>query len=167
MSGKVETPAWSYQLGLENGWMPKDPREAEGVCGNSNPWNPPLRSWQTGGAGAGNIPASVTASLAWPPPTISNAGAISLLPSYTSTGAIVTLPGPTFTTSQGSTATATVDVGNGWENSGDNAGMNVEVPTCSYLDPWIGPTAAPPSPLCGGAARRYEPRRPQITSPPL
>ncbi|KAF9012075.1 glycoside hydrolase superfamily, partial [Cyathus striatus] len=23
--GKVESPAWSYQLGLEQGWMPKDP----------------------------------------------------------------------------------------------------------------------------------------------
>jgi len=145
--------------------MPKDPREAAGVCGNTNPWNPPLRPWQTGGAGAGNIPASATDALSWPPPTISNAGAISLLPSYTSTGTIVTLPGPTFTT-KGSTATATVDVGNGWANAADNAGMYVEVPTCSYLDPWIGPTAAPPSPLCTGAARRHEPRRPQITPPP-
>ncbi|EDR10975.1 glycoside hydrolase family 5 protein, partial [Laccaria bicolor S238N-H82] len=33
VSGTVETPAWSYQLGLENGWMPKDPRQAIGACG--------------------------------------------------------------------------------------------------------------------------------------
>jgi glucan 1,3-beta-glucosidase len=166
----VETPAWSYQLGLEQGWMPKDPREAVGVCGNTSPWNPPLRSWQTGGAGAGNIPATASAALAWPPPVISNAGSISLLPSYTSTGTLVTLPGPTFTTSSGSTATATIDVGNGWANPADSNGMFVDIPTCSYLDPWIGPTAAPPSPLCSGARRRNnkarEPREPQITPPP-
>ncbi|KAL0567110.1 hypothetical protein V5O48_014886, partial [Marasmius crinis-equi] len=29
-SGKVESPAWSYSLGLQNGWIPKDPREANG-----------------------------------------------------------------------------------------------------------------------------------------
>lgn len=148
-TGKVETPAWSYQLGLENGWMPKDPREASGICGNTNPWTPPLQPWQTGGAGAGNIPSSVTASLAWPPPTISNAGALSLLPSYTPTGPIPTLSGPTFTAaSSGSTPTASIDVGNGWANPADTAGLMVAAASCSYLDPWVGPTAAPPSPLC-------------------
>ncbi|TFK42709.1 exo-beta-1,3-glucanase [Crucibulum laeve] len=156
VSGKVETPAWSYQLGLENGWMPKDPRAAVGVCGGSNPFVPPLQAWQTGGAGAGNIPASVSSALEWPPATLSNAGAVSTLPSYTPTGPIPTLAGPTFTL-QSSTATPTVDVGNGWANPSDNAGVFVEISTCSYLDPWISPTVAPPSPLCaGGARRRYE-----------
>ncbi|RDB21561.1 putative glucan 1,3-beta-glucosidase D [Hypsizygus marmoreus] len=162
VTGKVETPAWSYQLGLEQGWMPKDPRAAQGVCGNSNPWTPPLKSWQTGGAGADNIPASVTRDLAWPPPVISNGGAVSLLPSYTPTGTVVTLPPPTFTHS--GSATATIDAGNGWANAGDTDGMMVAVPSCSYLDPWVGPTANPPSPLCsGGARRRYEPREPMTT----
>lgn len=134
--------------------MPKDPREAEGVCGNTNPWSPPLQAWQTGGAGAGDIPSSASAALAWPPPTISNGGPVSLLPSYTPTGTIVTLPGPSFTHSSGSTATASVDVGNGWANPADTDGLMVAIPSCSYLDPWIGPTANPPSPLCSGAARR-------------
>jgi len=52
-TGKVETPAWSYKLGLEQGWMPTDPREAHGACGNTDPFVPPLKPWQTGGAGAG------------------------------------------------------------------------------------------------------------------
>ncbi|GLB35077.1 putative glycoside hydrolase family 5 protein [Lyophyllum shimeji] len=167
VTGKVETPAWSYQLGLENGWMPKDPREAQGFCGNPNPWTPPLAPWQTGGAGAGNIPAAVSASLAWPPPVISNGGPISSLPSYTPTGTVVTLPPPTFTHSGSSTATATVDAGSGWANPADNDGMYVPVASCSYLDPWIGPNAAPPSPLCGaGSHRRDEAREPIITPAP-
>ena len=33
--------------------MPTDPRLSEGVCENSDPFNPPLQAWQTGGAGAG------------------------------------------------------------------------------------------------------------------
>ena len=131
--------------------MPTDPRAAVGVCGNSNPWKPPLQAWQTGGAGAGNIPASVSASLAWPPATLSTGGAISTLPSYTPTGAIITLPGPTFTSS-GSSATATVNVGNGWVNSADNQELFVAIPTCSYLDPWVNPASPPPSPLCSGSA---------------
>lgn len=163
VSGTVETPHWSYQLGLENGWMPKDPRQAIGSCGNSNPWQPPLEAWQTGGAGADNIPASVTSALAWPPPQISNAGPVTALPSYTPTGTLKTLPVPTFTKSGG----ATVSAGNGWQNPTDSAGMYLPIPTCSYLDPWVGPTAAPPSPLCGGGSRReLETPEPTITAAP-
>ncbi|KDR81484.1 hypothetical protein GALMADRAFT_239455 [Galerina marginata CBS 339.88] len=160
VSGTVETPAWSYQLGLQNGWMPTDPRDAIGVCGNSNPWNPPLLSWQTGGAGAGNIPASASSNLAWPPATLSTGGAISSLPSYTPTGPIPTLPIPTFTAAG---STSTINAGNGWANSADNQGMNVNIPTCSYLDPWVDPGSAPPSPLCSAAAAR---RGPLITPAP-
>ncbi|CAE6455234.1 unnamed protein product, partial [Rhizoctonia solani] len=36
--GTIASPLWSYQLGLEGGWMPKDPREAAGSCSNSSPW---------------------------------------------------------------------------------------------------------------------------------
>ncbi|KAG6854911.1 hypothetical protein C0991_009734 [Blastosporella zonata] len=167
ITGKVETPHWSYQLGLQNGWMPTDPRSAIGYCGNSNPWSPPLEAWQTGGAGAGNIPASVTSAMAWPPPVISNGGPIASLPAYTPTGTLITLPVPTFTASSGSAATATANAGSGWANSADTAGMYVDISSCSYLDPWIGPTANPPSPLCSSAARRrYEPREPIITPAP-
>ena len=167
VTGTVESPAWSYKLGLDNGWMPLDPRAAVGVCGNSSPWSPPFQSWQTGGAGAGQIPASVTSSLAWPPSAISNAGAITLLPSYAPTGTLVTLPVPTFTVSGSSKASTTANAGNGWENPSDTSGMYVPIPTCSYLDPWVGPTAALPSPLCsGGTRRRYEAEEPAITPPP-
>jgi len=134
--------------------MPTDPRAAIGACSNSNPWAPPLHAWQTGGAGAGNMPASVLENLAWPPASINLAGPISSLPSYTPTGTIITLPGPTFTTSGGSRATATINVGNGWANTADNQGLFVPIPTCTYLDPWVDPGTAPPSPLCPAAARR-------------
>lgn len=168
VSGVVESPAWSYQLGLQQGWMPTDPRQAIGYCGNTSPWTPPLKAWQTGGTGAGNIPASVTSGLSWPPPVISNGGPIASLPAYTPTGTLITLPAPTFTPLSGSTPTATVNAGNGWANSADTSGMNVPAASCSYLDPWVGPTAAPPSPLCSGGAapRRYEPRHPMITPGP-
>ncbi|KAH7889854.1 exo-beta-1,3-glucanase [Phlebopus sp. FC_14] len=165
VSGAVESPQWSYQLGLQNGWMPKDPRTASGTCADQGIWSPPLQPWQTGGAGAGQIDPSVAQSYAWPPATISNAGAVTLLPSYTPTGAVATLPPPTFTfTSNGHASTA--NAGNGWQNPSDNAGEMVNIATCSYLDPWIGPSAAPPSPLCsGGAAARAVPE-PLITPGP-
>ncbi|SJL04662.1 uncharacterized protein ARMOST_08030 [Armillaria ostoyae] len=138
ISGEIESPAWSYQLGLQQGWLPKDPRDAVGACGNTSPWTGTIS------AGSGNIPASVSSSLSWPPATISNGGALTLLPSYTPTGVIPTLPAQTLTAS----ATASIDAGDGWNNSGDTDGLNVNISSCSYLDPWVGPTAAPPSPLC-------------------
>lgn len=150
--------------------MPTDPREAAGVCGNSSPWQPPLQPWQTGGAGAGNIPATATSAYAWPPPSISNGGPVTLLPSYTPTGPIPTLPPPTLTPASGSTATPTADVGSGWNNAADTAGLAVEIPGCTYLDPWVTPDTAPPSPLCAGgaagAARREAAPEPLITPRP-
>ncbi|KIJ69590.1 glycoside hydrolase family 5 protein [Hydnomerulius pinastri MD-312] len=165
VSGVVESPQWSYSLGLQNGWMPKDPRTASGICANQGIWSPPLQAWQTGGAGAGQIAASVSQEYAWPPATISNAGAVTLLPSYTPTGTVATLPPPTFTVSSGKSV-STANAGNGWQNPSDNAGEMVGIATCSYLDPWIGPSAAPPSPLCSGGAAARAVAEPVITPAP-
>lgn len=158
-SGKVEAPAWSYQLGLQNGWMPTDPRDAVGACGNTSPWSPPLQSWQTGGAGIG-IPSSVSKSLAWPPTTISQAGSVATLPFYTPTGTIPTLSVPTFT------GTKSVNAGDGWQNPSDTSGIHVPIPTCTYLDPWVDPGTAPPA-SCGSAvARRADaPLTPPVPTP--
>ncbi|EPQ56515.1 glycoside hydrolase [Gloeophyllum trabeum ATCC 11539] len=163
-TGKVESPAWSYQLGLQNGWMPTDPRQAAGVCGNTAPWDPPLAPSATGGSGAGQIPASVSNSLHWPPTTISNVGGGATdLPTYTPTGAVPTLSAETFSSASG---TGTINAGNGWANSKDTAGAMVAIATCSYLDPWVGQGIAPPSPLCSGGARRRDVPLPLITPPP-
>jgi glucan 1,3-beta-glucosidase len=140
---KVESPQWSYQLGLQNDWMPKDPREAIGKCGGKSPWQPPLQPWQTGGVGAGNIPPTMTVQYPWPPATISLGGVGSELPQYTPTGVVPTLPGPTFSFAS---ATATPSPGNGWANAADTAGSMVEKQGCQYLDPWIG--VADPPPVC-------------------
>ncbi|KAJ6606478.1 exo-beta-1,3-glucanase [Mycena vulgaris] len=170
-AGKIEAPHWSYQLGLQNGWMPKDPRSAVGECGNTSPFVGTLSSWQTGGAGAGAIPASVTDALSWPPAVISFPnGAASdgtLLPTYTASGTPITLPGPTFTSTSGqAAATGGASPGSGWANPSDSAGMMGPVAGCSYLDPWIGSTVSPPSPLCTAAAARGEPAAPVITPAP-
>lgn len=169
VTGSVESPAWSYQLGLENGWMPKDPRDSIGACQNANPWKPPLQAWQTGGSGAGNLDPGLTSSFPWPPATISGGGPAGNLPQYTPTGAVPTLPGPSLTITGTESVSTTASVGSGWQNPGDTDGLMVNKAGCSYLDPWIGPTAQPPSPLCGGGAKRDMEARipaPQMTPPP-
>jgi len=150
VSGVVETPHWSYQLGLQQNWLPTDPRQAVGTCHNANPWTPPLQSWQVGGAGAGNIPASAASAVAWPPATLATGGDVSALPSYTPTGTIPTLPVPTFVAP---TTSATIDAGTGWTNPSDQTGMNVAIAGCTYLDPWVDPNTAVPA-SCGAAAKR-------------
>lgn len=157
-SGEIESPAWSYQLGLEQGWMPTDPRQAYGTCGNTNPWTPPLKAWQTGGTGAGSNVQSD--GLQWPPTSISSGGVIAALPHYTPTGTIITLPGPTFTQSSGSNAK--IDVGDGWANPSDTTGMYAKIPGCSYLDPWVGPTAAPPPVCSSGSTNKRAPPPPSV-----
>jgi hypothetical protein len=68
-------------------------------------------------AGAGTLDPVLSASHTFPPATIypSFSGTdIALLPTYTPTGPLKTLPAPTFT------AAPTASVGSGWSNSGDN-----------------------------------------------
>ncbi|KAK1221389.1 hypothetical protein PQX77_015796 [Marasmius sp. AFHP31] len=90
-TNKVMSPAWSYQLGLENGWMPKDPRDADGTCGNVAPFTGTISE------GLGGNPD--TAKYPWPPASITMGGSPADLPRYTATGAIPTLSGATFTVS--------------------------------------------------------------------
>ncbi|THH20693.1 hypothetical protein EW146_g728 [Bondarzewia mesenterica] len=144
-SGRVEAPAWSYQLGLQNGWMPTDPREANGVCGNVNPWTGSLTAAQTGGSGAG-IAASITSQYSWPPTTVNNAN--TGYPSYTPTGTIPTLAGPTFTS-----ASSSINAGSGWANPSDTAGLMVPISGCQYLSPWLESSVADP-PVCTPASKR-------------
>ncbi|THH07809.1 hypothetical protein EW145_g3129 [Phellinidium pouzarii] len=128
----VQAPLWSYQLGLENGWMPTDPRSAIGMCASlgvdATQFDGTYSAWQTGGAGAGTITPSVLASFTdWPPATISGVkGAVSLVPTYTSTVTIETLPLDTFTA-----APKTLSVGDGWADAADKASGVTEVAGCS------------------------------------
>lgn len=146
--------------------MPTDPREAVNACGGGSPFVGPLAPYQTGGAGAGSIPASVSSALSWPPATINNGGAVALLPVYTQTAPIPTLPVPTFTTTSGR-STGTADAGSGWANSADTAGIYTEIAGCTYLDPWVGPDAEPPAPCAAAAVKRRTAPEPFITPPPL
>ncbi|CAG7853930.1 Probable glucan 1,3-beta-glucosidase D; AltName: Full=Exo-1,3-beta-glucanase D [Serendipita indica DSM 11827] len=142
-TNKVMAPFWSYKLGLQEGWMPTDPRQSRGQCAKvgvpitefSSPIQP----------GAGNPP--TLDNYPWPPTTLGTY-AVAQLPLYTPTGEIHTLPVPTFTQSSG--ATATVSVGNGWANPADNTPMAVPVAGCTYPDPWNALNAAIPACGTGG-----------------
>ena len=117
--------------------MPKDPRTSQGKCAAlsvtpTQPFGGTYLPWQTGGDGAGNIPASTTASFPWPPTTISNALAVpSLLPQYTPTGVVTTLPPPTNTPSN-----VQMD---GWFDGGDTALAPTPISGCSYPNAWDAP----------------------------
>ncbi|KAJ3565745.1 hypothetical protein NP233_g7440 [Leucocoprinus birnbaumii] len=147
-AGHVESPLWSYSLGLEGGWIPKDPRLANGTCAalgvDGSDFNGEFQSWQTGGAGAGNIPAASTSQYPWPPVSINNApAAVTQLPSYTPTASIVSLPPPTLT----ATSTGNIDVGSGWFNTMDTIPAPTAVANCQYPDSWDAIDAAVP-PQC-------------------
>jgi len=131
-NGKIESPSWSYQLGIENGWIPPDPRKSAGVCGNPTPWVGPLTAPQLGGAGAGQIAPNVQALYQWPPANINNGGPVAQLPQYYPTAQLAVLASPTFKDSKGKP----IDAGNGWNNAQDTTLMSVPNANCPYLTPW-------------------------------
>jgi len=181
ISGRVESPFWSYSLGLDNGWIPEDPREAVGYCAASagvamtDPFDGTLSSWQTGGAGAGTIAAAQLASFGvWPITSMNNASAspsayiaptdVVRLPQYTPTGAILSLPVPTFTTPS---STQTADAGSGWDNAGDTAGYYEPIQGCDYPNQWVAVGVPIPTGACGQEVQKREVApRAEITEPP-
>ncbi|KAL0575635.1 hypothetical protein V5O48_006339 [Marasmius crinis-equi] len=150
-SNKVESPAWSYSLGWKNGWMPKDPRQADGACGNTSPFTGTITDG-SGQVALGQYP--------WPPASITMAGDTPTnLPHYTNTGSIPTLTPATYTVS-GAKPTKTVDMGSGWNNANDKTGYVAEIQGCKYPDAWVG-SATVDSPWCAAAKRDVEsPARP-------
>ncbi|KAK4689910.1 glucan 1,3-beta-glucosidase, partial [Tremellales sp. Uapishka_1] len=150
--GYASSPFWHYQLGLEQGWIPKDPRVAGGYCSRN------------GGGGSvfnGTFPLSATGSV--PTPTLSNqtelasvtvfpptqlgpspsfsADQISLFPTFTKTGSRITLASPTAT-----------GAGNGWFNSNDHTGAWVAVTGCSYPNAYNATASSlVPTAVCTGS----------------
>ncbi|KAF5309074.1 hypothetical protein D9611_014928 [Ephemerocybe angulata] len=135
-------PMWHYKLGLEKGWIPKDPRGSKGVCdsaaahiSHSTASIPHQRQ-----AGPGKI----VPTPAFPPATLSPGLEAAALPTYTATGTLKSLAGPTFT------AAPKVDAGSGWSNPDDNELAYVPVAGCSYPNAYSAVSVAVP-PACTGA----------------
>ncbi|KAJ3511582.1 hypothetical protein NLJ89_g4016 [Agrocybe chaxingu] len=131
--GTSSCPMWHYRLGLQQGWIPKDPREAIGHCAqvlsSSQIFDGKYPSTATGGVGAGTLDPVQSASHTFPPPTISpsfTGTQVAMLPTYTPTGTLKTLFAPTFT------AAPSAVVGTGWNNPADNQPAYVPIAGCSY-----------------------------------
>ena len=130
--------------------MPKDPREAFGICESlgvdPNTWNETYPSYATGGAGADEIAASSVASYgAWPPTSINDVPTQSMayLPQYTATASVVSLPPPT------TFAAATVSTPGGWFDTSDVRSAPTAIAGCEYPDAWSAVNAAVPTSGCG------------------
>ncbi|KAJ2912465.1 hypothetical protein MD484_g7948, partial [Candolleomyces efflorescens] len=133
-AGRVQAPLWSYKLGLDNGWIPRDPRDSVGKCAAVGVRNP--------------VQAAYSARYPWPPTSIPSADLpISLLPTFTNTAAAVTLPVPTYTSAPAS-ATADLD---GWFNDGDRTGGVVTVAGCPYPNAYTATFATVPTAACTGS----------------
>lgn len=144
--GYAPSPAWHYRLGWEQGWIPRDPRSAEGFCASRGlcagchftGTYPPAA---TGGDPSPTVrPGSFEQAhgeyMVFPPAVFNyrdnspmNAASRALVPTLTPTGAPVTLPMPIeYRTVSGA--------GNGWANPADQAPAYVEVAGCSYGAPY-------------------------------
>ncbi|KAG2009614.1 exo-beta-1,3-glucanase, variant 4 [Coprinopsis cinerea AmutBmut pab1-1] len=150
--GTSSSPMWHYKLGLERGWIPKDPREAIGHCaevlGTSQLFDGRYPSTATGGAAAGTLDPTRASAHPFPPATISpsfSGDLLSLLPTYTPTGTLQTLFAPTFT------AAPSAVVGTGWNNPDDNSPAYVPVAGCSYPDAWDAVDVPLSEPFCTGS----------------
>ncbi|TFK32824.1 glycoside hydrolase superfamily [Crucibulum laeve] len=149
-SGRIETPLWSYQLGLRNGWIPTDPREAIGKCAAlsaaSVPFDGTFSGWQTG-APTSSIAASSSSLFPWPPTTLSGISVpMSLVPTYTTTGSVTTMPVQTYS---GAPASVTKS-DDGWFDKQDTEGGVVTVSGCPYPSEYDGIFQVVPTAPCTG-----------------
>ncbi|KAL8292058.1 hypothetical protein RQP46_001524 [Phenoliferia psychrophenolica] len=174
--GNIVNPQWNYQLGLEQGYIPANPRTARGVCPSllaaagvevAQDPAPTLSPWMTGGTGAGTILATDQLSSfgAWPPLSLGSTVATNF-PTFTPTGVVTTLqPEPT-PTSLPAGVVSVGSPGNGWADSNDNGGWLVKVAGCSYPNPWSGVAATVPTAPCTGSALARRTAGPVATALP-
>jgi hypothetical protein len=159
ITNSPRAPLWSYKLGLDNGWIPKNPRDAIGHCTSLGIAQPAPFSaylpWQTGG-GDGVINDADQANFGlWPPTSIGDIPNATLLPTYTATGPIPTLPTQTY---PAPTPQATFDGGNGWFNAADTIPGITTVAGCSYPNAWDATALPVPAAVCTGTpVRKREP----------
>ena len=101
---------WSYKLGLQNGYMPTDPRQSIGKCGGQYPVK-----LNDDGLGHPNdlISETVRQRFEWPPSIRPGNWDAVDLPQYTQTGAIPTLPVASLAPTQ------TASAGGGWFDLSD------------------------------------------------
>ncbi|KAF9022002.1 glycoside hydrolase [Hymenopellis radicata] len=145
-AGIVQAPLWSYQLGLEGGWILKDPRQAAGKCGAQAEFDGNYQPWMTGGPGAGTITAAA-AGTPYPPAELNGANVpAAQLPQYTSTGTVTTLP-----------ALQRLAV----VHQSDTGLAPTTIPGCAYPNAWDANDAAVPT-GCGGTATTPARRRREI-----
>jgi len=161
VDNSVRAPLWSYQLGLDNGWIPANPRDALGYCASLGiaqdaPFNGTYLPWQTGGPGAGTIdPADLATFGQWPPPSVGIVGDDALLPTYTATGPVPTLPTYSY---PAPTPAATINEGDGWFNDSDTAQGIITVAGCPYPNPWNATSAPVPTAVCTGTPAKLRER---------
>ncbi|KAI0343529.1 glycoside hydrolase [Trametopsis cervina] len=154
VTNTVQAPLWSYQLGLENGFIPTDPRQAHGMCGKfgalGSQFSGTFPVTATGGGAAGTILPSVVSQYGlFPPTSIAGvpAGQVTLIPSYTTGRAPVTLPPPSYTG-----VSKDVTLPNGWFDNQDGAQAVTIVSGCVYPDAWFAASSAVPVNACGATA---------------
>ncbi|CAO1626622.1 unnamed protein product [Parajaminaea phylloscopi] len=166
-------PSWNYKLGLQQGWMPTNIHDVvASACqteaasltaittSRSSSWSGSFSAWQTGAAASYSV--SLASNNVWPPATLqtTNGGgsgsmtvAASSLPSYTQTGAIATLPSPTYSLSVAGQAKPSVGA---WKNANDQVPMFAPVAGCQVLDPYYNGTLPTGFPCAGGGGRRRD-----------
>lgn len=152
---------------MDNGWIPKDPRSSEGVCnaaGYVSPFDGTYQPYQTGGKGAGTIAPTFTAAYGqWPPTSLNGVDNIRYAPTYTSSGAMPTLPPPVYTAKNGTQ----INGGDGWYDAADTAQAVVNITGCRYPDPWAQTVIPEPTTICGGGGNDRRAPMPMRTEPPV
>ncbi|POW01633.1 hypothetical protein PSHT_12446 [Puccinia striiformis] len=159
-------PMWNYKLGLEAGYIRPDARTSTGRCAalaseyqvplTTYEWSGTLASWQTGGAGAGNISQSqIDAVGPFPPATILG-GAPNGQGSYNTQSLPQLAP------------TGSPLILKPWRrrlfNNADKAGFFAPINGCTYLDPWSGVDAPAPA-ACNSSSTQSKQQSTANTSP--
>ncbi|KIY53213.1 glycoside hydrolase [Fistulina hepatica ATCC 64428] len=163
-SSIVESPLWSYKLGLELGFIPSDPRTALGKCAAigvaGTQFSGTYAASATGALGTDPASYALVSSasaygMTWPPATVSGVdgatAAGSELPTYTATDVVSSLPAIvtlTVMATDSKESAYTISAAVGWYDSQDTASAPTPVASCSYPDAWDATTVGLPATSC-------------------
>ncbi|KAF8147430.1 hypothetical protein K438DRAFT_1989660 [Mycena galopus ATCC 62051] len=155
LNGVVQSPLWSYSLGLENGFMPTHPRDSSASVPRSTSTTTPSTAPSSRGRPAAPVQRDHRADAAADLHAHRGVPSLTFItPTPSITAAAIAGASASASRADAAAASTTASVGSGWFGAQDTLSVMTPVAGCTYPDAWSALSSTVPPPCTGTTVAR-------------